>query len=227
MTTAKPHRSIWRSYKFYVALVFLTAVGYAVWFAISHPDYAAQMVEQFKHIRKSPWAPVVFVLVYTVNVMLGLPGFPLTLAAGPLFGFWLGVLCSIVGNNLGCNASFLISRWLGRNFVKRLFADNGRWDRLSRLMERKGFTVLFYMRIFPFIPYSVMNYMAGVTSLSFSDYAKATFLGPLPGTFIYVYLAIAAVHIRSNPYGMILPVLLVLAYAGSAIWFQRKRIFTA
>jgi uncharacterized membrane protein YdjX (TVP38/TMEM64 family) len=227
MTTPKHQHHIWRSYKTYVALVFLAAVGYAVWFALTHPDYADKVSDYFLHIRTSPWAPVIFVLVYTVNVMLGLPGFPLTLAAGPLFGFWLGVLCAVAGNNLGCNASFLISRWLGRNFVKRLFASNDRWERLSRLMEQKGFTVLFYMRVFPIIPYSVMNYMAGVTSLSFRDYAKATFWGPLPGTFIYVYLAIATMHARSNPSGMVLPVLLVLAYAGAAIWFQRKRIFTA
>ena len=71
---------------------------------------------------------------------------------GALLGGFLASAVGIVG-----------ARHLGRNaFVSRMPARIKRWE--ARLSER-GFWAVFYMRLTPAIPYNLVNYGAGLTSL--------------------------------------------------------------
>ncbi|MFN2239995.1 MAG: VTT domain-containing protein, partial [Thermoanaerobaculia bacterium] len=47
------------------------------------------------------------------------------------------------------------------------------------------------MRLVPIVPYNVLNYAAGAARISPRDYFVATFVGTIPGIFIFTYLASA------------------------------------
>src|SRR5579883_1549756 len=67
-----------------------------------------------------PWAPLAYIALYSLATVLCLPGSILTLAAGGLFGPWLGTLYVVMGSNLGANLAFLATRNLGQDLVLKL-----------------------------------------------------------------------------------------------------------
>lgn len=138
-------------------------------------------------VRGSPWAPALFVLTYGVAMALALPGTVLTLAGGALFGFWWGVVFNTLGANLGANAAFGVSRWLGRDGVERLAGD--RLEKLDKATRNYGFRGLLTLRLIPVVPFNALNFGAGLTAMSWATYAVATLVGIFPGTVVYTLFA--------------------------------------
>jgi len=58
-------------------------------------------------------------------------------------------------------------------------------------LKDKGLRIIILLRLSPLVPYNAFNYVCGVTSVSFRDYAIGMF-GILPGTFLYVLLGSSA-----------------------------------
>ncbi|HUO83822.1 MAG TPA: VTT domain-containing protein, partial [Thermoanaerobaculia bacterium] len=56
-------------------------------------------------------------------------------------------------------------------------------------LRDEGFMTLLLMRLVPIFPYNVLNYASGLAGLRLRDYLLATFIGTIPGIFIYTYLA--------------------------------------
>jgi uncharacterized membrane protein YdjX (TVP38/TMEM64 family) len=47
------------------------------------------------------------------------------------------------------------------------------------------------LRLSPLLPFNLSNYLYGVTKISFWPYVAASWVGMIPGTFLYVYLGAA------------------------------------
>ncbi len=133
-----------------------------------------------------PGAPVVFVLLYVVLTVLFFPGAVLTGAGGALFGVAVGTGLSVVGGTAGATAAFLIGRRLGRGTVER--ATGGRVRALDGWLGRRGFPAVLYLRLFPVVPFNVLNYASGATAVSARDYVLGTAVGIIPGAFAYAAL---------------------------------------
>ena len=130
------------------------------------------------------WAPVLFVLIYTVGVCVFLPGTLLTGLGAAIFGAYWGFLYVWIGAMLGASAAFFIGRTLGREFASSLIGD--RLNKYDDAIERNGFATVLYLRLvyFPFTP---MNFGMGLTKVHFSDYFFGTALGIIVGTFIFTF----------------------------------------
>ena len=130
------------------------------------------------------WAPVVFVLVYTLGTCLFVPGTLLTGMGAAIFGAYWGFLYVWVGAMLGSSAAFFIGRTLGRDFAASLIGD--KLKKYDDGIERNGFATVLYLRLvyFPFTP---MNFGMGLTKVRFRDYFFGTGLGILVGTFIFTF----------------------------------------
>ena len=130
------------------------------------------------------WAPVLFVLIYTVGVCVFLPGTLLTGLGAAIFGAYWGFLYVWIGAMLGASAAFFIGRTLGREFAASLVGD--RLKKYDDAIERNGFATVLYLRLvyFPFTP---MNFGMGLTKVHFHDYFVGTGLGIIVGTFIFTF----------------------------------------
>lgn len=130
------------------------------------------------------WAPIIFILVYTVGVCLFIPGTLLTGLGAAIFGAYWGFLYVWVGAMLGSGAAFFIGRTLGREFAASLIGD--RLKKYDDGIEQNGFATVLYLRLvyFPFTP---MNFGMGLTKVRFRDYFFGTGLGILVGTFIFTF----------------------------------------
>lgn len=128
-------------------------------------------------------APALFVLVYVVFTLILVPGSALTIAGGLLFGPLLGGALAVVGGAIGATLAFLLGRRLGRGYVEQI--AGARLSALDRWLGYHGVLAIAVVRIVPGVPYSLLNYAAGVTGLRTSHYIVGSALGLIPGGFAY------------------------------------------
>jgi uncharacterized membrane protein YdjX (TVP38/TMEM64 family) len=131
-------------------------------------------------------APVVFVVGYAVLTVLMFPGIIPAAASGAVFGVVAGTVFSVVGATLGAIGAFLLGRKLGRKDVQRIAGR--RIGRLDDWIGQRGFLAVLYARLIPVLPFNLLNYGLGVTSVGTREYALATLIGMIPGTFLHVAL---------------------------------------
>ena len=129
------------------------------------------------------WAPVAFVAGYALWSLLPVPKNVVTVLAGGLFGFLPGALLAWLGAMLGALAAFGIARWLGRDGVDALL--RGRLRQVDATLHDRGLVAVLTVRLVPVLPFTVINYGAGVTGVTLGDYVLGTALGMLPGTLAY------------------------------------------
>jgi uncharacterized membrane protein YdjX (TVP38/TMEM64 family) len=136
--------------------------------------------------RLGPWGPIVFILTYIVATVAFVPASLLTLAAGALFGVPLGVAAVLTGATIGALCSFLIARYMARDWVAQRVAKDPRFAAIDSAIAAQGRKVVFLLRLSPVIPFNVLNYALGLTRVKALDFVVAS-LGMLPGTMLYVY----------------------------------------
>lgn len=138
------------------------------------------------------FAPVAYVLLYVATTVLLIPGSLLTIGAGGIFGFWLGLAVVLAGANLGALVAFLLTRYFLRGKVAEWAAVNPKFAALDRAIGREGFKMVLLARLSPAFPFTLLNYLLGLTTVRVSSYVLANLIGMLPGTFLYVYIGVTA-----------------------------------
>jgi uncharacterized membrane protein YdjX (TVP38/TMEM64 family) len=136
--------------------------------------------------------PVVVVLVYVAATVLLIPGSALTIASGTLFGLPVGLMVALTGANLGALAAFLLARTRLRAKIARWAEESGKVRLLDRAIGANGFKLVLLLRLSPAFPFTVLNYLFGLTAVRPGAYVLANLLGMLPGGLLYVYLGAAA-----------------------------------
>ncbi len=177
----------------------------------------------FDGIRDSFWAPFIFCGLYILAVILVVPGLPMTLLAAPLFGFWEGLLLVVIASNIGCTITFFISRFAGKDFVMRFIKSGSFLEKINNQMEKNGFLYVLYLRAIPIFPFNVVNYVPGLSSISYPKYALATFIGMLPGSAVYVYLSYTAADVQSNPWGLVISIAVLIVFTVLTMLISKKK----
>lgn len=165
-------------------------------------------------------APLAFVALYAGLTVIAFPGAIPSAASGLLFGTALGTLLTVTGATIGATLAFLIGRRLGRAQVERIAGE--RTERLNAWLERRGFLAILYARLVPLVPFNVLNYAAGLTSISTRDYVLATMIGIIPGSFAYTALGGSIEDPTSPEFIAALALIAVLAIGG-AVGARRQR----
>lgn len=134
---------------------------------------------------------VLYAAVYIVAALLLVPGSLLTIGAGLLFGLLWGSVVVSAAATMAAALGFLIARYLARSRVQRIAEKNQRFGAIDRAIRDKGWKVVLLLRLSPLVPYSVSNYLYGLTPVRFWPYLLASWAGMLPATVLYVYLGAA------------------------------------
>ena len=158
------------------------------------------------------WAPVLYIALYAVGPSILLPGAVMTIAGGLAFGTLWGAIYAISGAFAGALIAFAAGRFLGRDFVQRITGERIR--RVLGQVKRQGFRIIFYLRLFPVIPYNALNLIAGASPISFRDYFWATMLGLIPGTILFAFLGNELWHPGSPRFFLALFLILLCLGAG-------------
>ncbi len=126
-----------------------------------------------------------FFMAYVAVTALSLPGAAImTLLAGAVFGFWVGLLLVSFASSLGATLAMLSARYLLRDAVKTRFgallAD------IDRGVQHEGALYLFTLRLVPLFPFFVINLLMGLTRMKAATFYAVSQLGMLAGTAVYV-----------------------------------------
>lgn len=140
---------------------------------------------------------VVFVGGYALLALLPAPKGVLTALGGTLFGWGTGAALSLLGALIGAVVAFEVGRWLGREAVDRL--TRGRLRAVDDLLRDHGLGAVLAVRLVPVLPYTVINYAAGLSGVRRRDYVLGSALGMVPGSL--AYSAVGAWG--TNPWGLL------------------------
>lgn len=157
-------------------------------------------------------APLVFVAISACLTVVLFPGPVLAAASGLLFGTALGTPVSICSATLGATLAFCLARWWAHDAVVALAGP--RLEALRRWIGRRGFLTVLYARIAPGVPYTLVNYAAGLTPIALRSFVAATALGVAPRAFAYTALGGSLGNLRSPEALIAAAVLVVMALVG-------------
>lgn len=141
-------------------------------------------------------APALFLLGYTVITVAPFPRTVFTLAAGLLFGSFLGVALALTATVLSAMLAFAVVRRRGRDLVLP-HLDRGALRAVDARLRRRGWLAVVSLRLIPAVPFSVLNYCSAVSSIPFRQYLLGT-VGVVPGTVAVVVLGDALTG-RTSP----------------------------
>jgi uncharacterized membrane protein YdjX (TVP38/TMEM64 family) len=156
--------------------------------------------------------PLVFIAVSASLTVVLFPGPVLAAASGLLFGTALGTPVSIVSATLGATLAFSLSRWWAHDAVVALAGP--RLRALRAWVGRRGFLTVLYARIAPGVPYTLVNYAAGLTPIALRSFVAATAIGVAPRAFAYTALGGSLGNLRSPEAYIAVAVLVVMALLG-------------
>lgn len=129
-------------------------------------------------------APLVFIVIQFIQVILApIPGEATGLIGGFLFGTFKGFLFSSIALTLGSLANFMIGRFLGRRYVRKLIPMD-KLKRFDMFIKRQGVMVLFVLFIFPGFPKDYLCLFLGMTMLPLKAFFLISALGRMPGTLL-------------------------------------------
>jgi len=113
-----------------------------------------------------------------------LPSVFITAANILFFGFWPGLLLSFAGEALGAIVAFMLYRkGLKKGFAPKLDA----YPRAKPLVEAEGreaFSLIFSLRLLPFVPSGLITFAAAVGRVTAGLFFIASSLGKIPALFL-------------------------------------------
>ncbi|KAM9966551.1 hypothetical protein ACTFIR_006771 [Dictyostelium discoideum] len=141
-----------------------------------------------------------FGVIYTFLQAFSIPGSVfLSFLSGGLFGLKVGfpLVCFVA--TLGATFSYLISYYIGRNLVRKLFPDKLKLFSDSLSQKRDNLlNYIVFLRITPFLPNWFINLASPLLDVPIHTFAIGTFIGIMPATFLAVKAGIQIQNIQ-NP----------------------------
>ncbi len=133
-------------------------------------------------------APLIYIGLYLVSTVFFLPGSPVTVLAGFVFGPLWGVLYASIASIISVSVAFLIARYVARDLVERWVKDNAQFRKIDEQVEAEGWRILMFTRLVPIFPFNLQNYAYGLTNIRFPTYVIVSAIFMLPGTAVFVQL---------------------------------------
>lgn len=131
------------------------------------------------------WGPIIFMLLNSLQVLLAIiPGGPFEVAAGALFGPWIGALMCDVAMTAGGMITFFFVRKFGMSFIE-LFVDHKEIESVKFLHSNEKYTrLLFLFFLLPGTPKDLMCYVVGLTDIKWTSWLFINFIGRFPAILL-------------------------------------------
>jgi uncharacterized membrane protein YdjX (TVP38/TMEM64 family) len=140
------------------------------------------------------WAPACSIMLMTLQSLVPfVPGLAITITNAWIFGWQYGAVYSWIGALLGASLDFGIARWYGRPFVEK-FIDSKCLKTMNTFLQRHGILSVFVTRLTPIIPFKVVSYGVGLSTLSFCQFVVATAIGQAPAILLYSIIGQNLIH---------------------------------
>ncbi len=134
--------------------------------------------------------------IFVAATAFSLPGgLILSLTFGFVFGRWVGTALVVVAGTLGATLLFLAARYVVQDAVRKHLGAIG--DRINQGFTQNALSYMLFLRLVPVFPFFLVNLAPALTTIRLRTYVLATFIGLIPGTFVFVSLGEALAGIDS------------------------------
>ena len=188
-----PESSSWLGRHWQKVVALLLWVGiFAVyrWYATANDLGPVEAVGQLiRLMQTSAYGPLIYILLYALRPLLFFSSVLLTLAGGFIFGPVWGIVYTVIAANTSAMVAYVVGYFFGQG----LLADDGSdgvIQRYAARMRKDSFETVLIMR-FIFLPYDLVNYLAGFLRIDWKAFLLATALGSIPGTISFILFGAA------------------------------------
>jgi uncharacterized membrane protein YdjX (TVP38/TMEM64 family) len=189
-----------------IATLFLTG-------SLPTPDEARDWGDGLGDLAIVAFVPVFVVVNFAITwpILAG--------AAGLLFGAAVGTPLALAGVTAASLVQMFIARRLAAGHHGSLLPERTR--AVEEFLTRHGAISVMESRIVPLLPFGIVNFSAGLTTLHYRDLALGTVVGAAPKVFAYVALGGSLSDLRSPEAIVAVALLAVLALVG-ALFVKRQ-----
>ncbi len=175
--------------KVFLFALWSTVVCLAIYFYFSRETSIIGIAQTLKDFirRSGVWGPLIYTTAYAFRSLIFFPASILTITAGILFGPWLGILLTMIGENISANISFVVGRYFTADLLKYFSTKKRYVPHLSCKIQKNGFLTVLIMRL-TFLPFDLVGYTSGMCNIKQKDFALATIIGTVPGLLTFVFL---------------------------------------
>lgn len=135
------------------------------------------------------WGYVIFILLSVVVAVFLLPGQFLAIVGGLAYGGFIGGLLTIIGASLGASISFIIGKYVAREYILTRFGSDPTFQKIERGVKENGISFLVFTRLVPVFPFAIQSYAYAMTPMSVKKFSLISFLTMMPASFIYAFMA--------------------------------------
>lgn len=198
---------------FFIVLAIIAVASWPYVAVLGEPDGLSKLVDNIKNAGVGGVFILEALQLLQIIVVL-IPGEVVQLAAGMMYGPWLGALLIVIGCVVSTAFIYTVVHKLGAPFVR----DMVPMDYLEKFQkfERSGklSAVTFILFLIPGLPKDVFTYLVPLTDMPLKTFLVLTTLGRLPGIIGSTYAAAAAAEGHFVTFFVILGVAAVLALLG-------------
>lgn len=178
-------------------------IGSYAYYVTSRQLTLEKIVNQWLYILTSTYGPLLYILFFAITPLLFFfSAATLAIIGGSVFGagslvnLALAILYTAIGSQAAALVAYLLGRTLGIGLIPE---DNKFVQGYTDWMRQNGFESVLIMHAL-FLPYELVNYLAGILRVHWFSFLLATLLGSLPGMLTFVSFG-AAIDLKELALG--------------------------
>ncbi|GAC16246.1 VTT domain-containing protein [Aliiglaciecola lipolytica] len=133
-------------------------------------------------LRDSPWAIIAVCGIYIIAGILFFPVTVLSLAVAMVFGAVWGVIYGMAGVMASTAVLFFFGHLIGDKGLRSFIGP--KINKIDKKFAENGIFGVAVIRMIPIAPFSLVNLVAGISSIKLVYFLAGTFLGMLPPMII-------------------------------------------
>lgn len=151
----------------------------------------------FTALADSSLAPFMVIAAFVLAGSLMFPVTVLIAATAAAFGPWLGFSYAMLGALASALATYAVGAAIGKRTLRDFLGP--RLNRVRQRVARRGVIAVAAVRMVPVAPFTVVNLVAGASSIPVFDYVAGTLLGMLPGMIMISAVGHQFARILTSP----------------------------
>jgi len=143
-------------------------------------------------------APIVLLVLWITSAVFMIPGAPIAILAGTLFGHTLGIIYASLFSTIGACTAFIVGRHSHSRWVKRVIRHSDDFRKPEQQNFNHGWKLLAFLRLVPIFPYNLVNYWFALTGIRLYTFAIVSFLCLLPSNVMFVIFGVGIFDIAKK-----------------------------
>lgn len=165
-------------------------------------------------------AIIVSIFMIAFANAIGIPSIPFLTVNGIIFGLVPGIIISWIGEVVGIEISFRLTRTLLRNQAKKVIQ---RSNMLEKLDSYSCISTIMIGRAIPYSPNVLVTALSALSHISYRDHFIANVIGKIPAVVVEVWLGYDLLRINEHWDRLLVLLIIVVVIYGFLWWRKRQK----